>query len=227
MKIVVLNIASNVGKSTVARYLAPRLGVGSQVFSVGFYASSRHNAYRGIDFDNLILDMTIVNDVVVDVDVSQLSCFINSMHRQRGSHQDFDFFIIPTLANKKQISETILTIEKLHKIGVEKSRIRVIFNRVDLSSDVIRDIQPFIKHPSTSIYYPLSCATLEENEFFSRAQGASINEVLADTTDYKALIKSAESTEDKLSLAGKITVRRLAHRAKDQLDAVFNSLAIR
>lgn len=228
MKIAVLNIAGNVGKSTIARYLiAPRIGAEEQVFSVRFYGSARENAYKGIEFDDLIVNMAIVDDVVVDVDVSELSDFIKSMHRQRGSHQDFDFFIIPTLSGKKQISETIFTIEKLHKIGVEKSRIRVIFNCVDLSDDVIRNIEPFIKHSSTSGYYPLSCAFLESHDFFPKANEVSVNAILADVTDYRALIKSAKSIDDKLVFAEKITVQRLALSAKDQLDAVFDALSIR
>ena len=53
------------------------------------------------------------------------------MRRYRGSHEDFDGFVVPTVRDQKQQLDTVRTIKALGEMGVAPNRIRVAFNRVD------------------------------------------------------------------------------------------------
>lgn len=227
MKCVVMNFSGNVGKSTVARHLlAPRMG-DCEIIAVETINSdgTEVEGIKGKQFDDLVEALALKDAAVIDVGASNVEVFMKLMEKQRGSHEDFDYFVIPTVAVKKQMRDTISTVEELSRIGVSPDRIKMVFNRVDFDDDARREFAPIIDYHDDHKRFSLSLSALiEENEFFSKAQGASINEVLADATDYKALIKAAESTEDKLSCAEKITVRRLAASAKDNLDDVFKAL---
>ena len=81
MKVAVINFSGDVGKTTVARHLLlPRI-TGAEIIAV--------------------------ESAVVDIGASNVEELLALMQRYRGSHEDFDCFVVPTVAALKQQQDTI------------------------------------------------------------------------------------------------------------------------
>ena len=134
MKVAVINFSGNVGKSTVARHLlAPRMN-NARVIPVESINSdgTDDKALKGKQFGELQEGLALLDDAVVDIGASNVEDFVNLMEQYKNSHEDFDFFVVPTMPKAKQQRDTISTIEALEGIGVPAKRSRLLFNVVDL-----------------------------------------------------------------------------------------------
>lgn len=229
MKIAVINFSGNVGKSTVARHLLlPRVD-GADLISVESLNATEGEVQtiRGRQFAHLQEYLQTVDSTIVDIGASNVEQLLELMRQYRGSHEDFDAFIVPTVPAFKQQQDTIATLVELSRIGVPSSRVRLLFNMVDEVDDLARTFQPLLNfvgaHPVARA--DMACR-LGENELYSRLKttGMGIQELVGDTTDYKALIAKAGHAAEKLALAQKLATRRLAHGVLPELDACFAAL---
>lgn len=126
--------------------------------------------------------------VIVEVEVSAFEETINQMRSMQGSHEDYDFILIPTInSSYKLIDDSIRTIEKLINIGVSPDRLRVLFNRAptDYDFDVLtKKLEEF------EIPYNLS-AQVKNPEFYEKLDtlGIRYNDITKDklSSDEKQL----------------------------------------
>jgi aminoglycoside N3'-acetyltransferase len=208
MKIAVINFSGNVGKSTVARHLLqPRID-GADLISVESLnaTAGQTQTIRGRQFADLQEYLQTVTSAVIDIGASNVEQLLELMHQYRGSHEDFDVFVVPTVPALKQQQDTIATL-------------------VELS----RSFHPLLSfvaaHPVAKS--DLACR-LGENEIYGRLKstGMDIAELVRDQTDYKALIAKAGDSSEKLALAHKLATRRLALGVQPELDACFAALAL-
>jgi dethiobiotin synthetase len=133
MKAVVINYSGNVGKTTVSRHLlSPRMNK-AQVFTVESINSdgTEDQIVRGKHFAEMLETLANLDDAVIDVGASNVEDCVGLMGKYRGSHEDFDYFIVPTVAKDKQQSDTISVIEALAELGVPAKKMRVVFNMVE------------------------------------------------------------------------------------------------
>jgi len=229
MKIAVINFSGNVGKSTVARHLlVPRLR-NAQLIAIESINSdgSQDEAIRGKQFGQLQEALALIDDAVVDVGASNVEDFINLMTQYKGSHEDFDFFIVPTVSKAKQQRDTISTTEALAEIGIPAKKIRLLFNMVEMDEQAEKVFGGlFDYHASAKRFTLRPDAVIHVNDIYGKLNSAqqSIADVLADSTDFKEQIKTAQSTQDKLQFAQKLSVKRLAVGVNEELDAVFKTL---
>ena len=231
MKIAVINFSGNVGKSTVARHLLlPRIE-GAEIIAVESVNAdvSQGQALRGRQFGELQEYLHTVDNVIVDIGASNVEDLLNLMQRYRGSHEDFDVFVVPAVPAVKQQQDTIATLIELAELGVAPSRIRLVFNMVDEDADVpqaFRQLLAFIaQRPIAKV--DLACK-LGKNEIYARVKdsGNDLSALARDETDYKALIVRAGGVADKLALAQRLATRRLASGVVPELDACFAALAL-
>lgn len=229
MKVAVINFSGNVGKSTVARHLlAPRMG-NAPVIAVESINSdgSQDEAIRGKQFGELMEAMSLMKDSVVDVGASNVEDFINRMKQYRGSHEDFDHYVIPTVSKAKQQRDTISTIDALSEIGVPAKKIRLVFNMVELDESPERIFPGLIEYHASAKNFTLRPdAVIHVNDIYGKLKGTeqSIPDILSDSTDLKELLKVATTPEEKLRLSRLIGVKRLASGVTEELDAVFKTL---
>src|ERR1700752_4266423 len=144
MKIAVINFSGNVGKSTVARHLLqPRID-GAELVTVESLNADEGLAQpiRGRQFADLQEYLQTVDSVVVDIGASNVEELLELMRQYRGSHEDFDAFVVPTVPAFKQQKDTIATLVELSRIGVPPPRIRLLFNMVDEGSELTRAFHP-------------------------------------------------------------------------------------
>ena len=229
MKIAVINFSGNVGKSTVARHLlTPRLN-NAQLIAVESVNSdgSDDEAIRGKQFGQLQEALALLENAVVDVGASNAEDFINLMTQYKGSHEDFDFFVVPTVSKAKQQRDTISTIEALADIGIPPKKIRLVFNMVEMDEQVE---QVFVGlsdyHTSAKRFTLKPDAVIHVNDIYGKLSTGrkSISDVLADPTDFKEKIKLAKDDQEKLRFAQLLSVKRLATGVSEELDAVFKAL---
>src|SRR5438874_4085739 len=124
MKVAVINFSGNVGKTTVARHLlAPRIA-GAEVIAVESINADdgQSQALRGRQFGQLQEYLQTADNVVVDIGASNVEDLLALMRRYRGSHEDFDHFVVPTVPTRKQQQDTIATLAELSRLGVPAGR---------------------------------------------------------------------------------------------------------
>ena len=134
MKVAVINFSGNVGKTTIARHLlaprhrrAPKSSRSKAINADEGQAA----ALRGSQFGELQEYLQTVDNVVVDIGASNVEELLGLMRKYRGSHEDFDYFVIPTVPALKQQQDTIATLAELARLGIPAAKIRLVFNLVE------------------------------------------------------------------------------------------------
>lgn len=228
MKIAVLNFSGNVGKSTISRHLlSPRLD-NARVISVESIndTGAGDGSIRGKQYGELTEALAVLDDVVVDIGSSNVEEFMHRMNQFQGSHEDFDFFVVPTISKIKVQRDTIATIEALADAGVPSHKIRLVFNMVEHDEEpdtVFAGLHEY--HEQRSKFELRPAAVIRTSELYGRVRQSerSISDILNDRTDYKELLKAAKS-EERLLLGRSLSTLRLAAGVKAELDAVFDTL---
>lgn len=229
MKIAVINFSGNVGKSTVARHLlAPRMNNATVILVESINSDgTQDEAIKGKQFGDIQEALTLLDDAVVDVGASNVEDFVNLMKQYRGSHEDFDYFVIPTVPKNKQMRDTISTIAALADIGVPAKKIRLVFNMVEFDDVPERVFSGlFAYHTDFKSFTLRPEAIIHVNDIYGKLKGAEqgIADILNDPTDYKEKIKTAKDSAEKLDFAQLLSIKRLAAGVSEELDAVFKTL---
>lgn len=234
MKIAVINFSGNVGKTTISRHLLlPRIHGAELIAVESINAEEGHQgqSLRGRQFAELQEYMQTVDSAVVDIGASNVEELLGLMRRYRGSHEDFDAFVIPTVPALKQQKDTMATLIDLSRLGVTASRLKIVFNMADEGTDVAQTFELLLAFLQD---YPVASACIRcrlgVNEIYGRLKGmgaaADLAALATDTTDYKSLIVKANSVAEKLALAQALATRRLACGVVPELDACFAALEL-
>ena len=229
MNIIVINFSGNVGKSIVSQYLlAPRLN-DATIISIESINTTGHQEdnIKGKYFDEIMAAAVDSNNAILDVGASNVEEFINQMKDNVGSEEDFDYFIIPTINRAKQISDTISTINTLTTLGVEKNKIRVLFNMVG-RDDNINKIFIELIDVCSDVATINTQAVIYENNLFNRLMDedkkVKIIDIVNDDTDFSALIEASNDSVERQQLTFKKGTKRLAVGVQRILDEAFIQL---
>jgi cellulose biosynthesis protein BcsQ len=232
MKVAVINFSGNVGKTTIAKHLlAPRID-GAELIAVESINADegQANALRGRQFGELQEYLQTVDNVVVDIGASNVEELLALMRKYRGSHEDFDYFVIPTVPALKQQQDTIATLAELARIGVPASKLKLVFNLVEDGAEVAQTFDTLLAFiEQNPVTRACTQCRLGVNEIYERVKGsdAELADLAGDETDYKALIVRAKDGADKLALAHKLATKRLACGVVPELDECFAALELR
>ncbi len=233
MKVAVMNFSGNVGKTTVAgQLLKPRMG-DARIFSIESINSGADadgldvEKMKGKKFGELVDELMTLDSAIIDIGASNVEDFLKLMQQFAGSHEEFDFFVVPVVKERKVQADTVNTIRALQKLGIEKKRIRMVFNKVDVDESVTDEFaamfglaeseKSFVVRPEAVIY---------SNEAFERlkAVGKSLGDISADETDYRARLRLAKDDDEKELCVRMVALKRLAVTANKNLDDVFKVL---
>lgn len=231
MKIAVINFSGNVGKSTVARHLLlPRIE-GAELIAVESVNADggEVQALRGRQFGELQEYLQTVDSAVVDIGASNVEELLGLMQLYRGSHTDFDCFVVPTVSALKQQQDTIATLVELARLGVPPSRVKLLFNMVEHGANPAHAFGVVLGFVNDhQVAQANTACRLGMNEIYARISGhvGDLRTLAHDETDYKGLIARAKDTAEKLALAQRLATRRLASGVVPELDACFAALAL-
>jgi Flp pilus assembly CpaE family ATPase len=232
MKVAIINFSGNVGKTTIARHLlAPRIK-GAEIVSVESANADEQeaDALRGKDFSHLQQYMLASDDLIVDIGASNVEDLMNLMRKFKGSHEDFDYFVVPAVPDVKQQRDSANTANQLVKMGVPAGKIKIVLNRVEDGEAPTKQFAALLGFLADNKVATLNpAAHLTDNEIYQRVKhdGRSISDLASDKTDYKALIAKAKDQAEKIALADKLAVKRLADGVLPELDACFAALALK
>jgi hypothetical protein len=232
MKVAVMNFSGNPGKTTlVDNLLVPRMNAPKfEIETINAGSSGlAGERLKGKDYGGLQEDLMTLDSAIVDVGASNVEEFIKQMGQFDGSHEEFDYFIVPTVSERKQQADTLSTIKTLAGLGVPAKKIRVVFNKVELedANDVPRLFamvfgfheaeKRFMLHPNAIVF---------KNEIFERLRilKKTVAELVADNTDYRAMLWEATDEDAKMQAVSMISAQRLAKSAHKNLDDVYHLL---
>ncbi|MEC6816962.1 MULTISPECIES: StbB family protein [Photobacterium] len=228
MKICVINFSGNVGKSVISQHLLkPRLE-NSEIIAVESINSDGTNdeKIKGKRYSDIMDKVMEHDNAIIDVGASNVEDFIQQMNKAIGSHEEFDYFIVPTIYKNKQITDTVATIEALSEMGIEKERIRVLFNLIDEDTILRKDFAPIFE--TTDIASISINAVIQENELFNRLHEienfSSINNLVIDDTNYRELIQQTNDKSERLIYSRRLGLKRLAVGVERMLDNTFKEL---
>lgn len=233
MKVVLINFSGNVGKTMAAgQLLKPRMQ-NAPIFSVESINIDASvdgldvEKIKGKKFGDLLNQIMQMDQAIVDVGASNVEDFLKLMQQYAGSHEEFDYFVVPVVKEKKQQADTVNTLRTLATIGVPRTKIRLLFNKVDVD-DVIQDefAAMFGLAASEKIFTIRRDAVIYTNEVFERLKsvGKSLGEITTDDTDYRSRLRESTDDGDKEFCIRMIALKRLSITANRNLDDVFETL---
>ena len=233
MKVAVINFSGNVGKTTVAaNLLKPRMQ-DTPIYSIESLNSDASadgvevEKMRGRHYGELQEQLMMRDTAIVDVGASNVEEFLKLMQQYSGSHEEFDYFLVPVVKEKKQLADTVNTIRALSKIGIPRKKIRTVFNLVEVDDSVESEFAPIFGLAELEKSFTLiPNAVIHSNEVFDRLKeiGRSLSDVMFDPTDYRAKLREVTSQEEKEMCVKMVAIKRLAVTANSNLDDVFKAV---
>jgi hypothetical protein len=230
MKIAVVNFSGNVGKSTLTKHLlSPRLP-GCEVISVESINTTDVEGEKvsGKHFKKVIEQIAMHSNVVVDIGSSNIEQAFIQLKNLDDAHEDFDYFVVPCVPDKKQQNDTLVLLTRLQEFGIPHSKIKIILNYVPT------DEEPESLFPKVLGYCSdtgIKWGVVFYNEVFELLSGATVDEAASDLEKVTARIKQIQSLpeneqdkEELRTLASIRTAARLANGVKKQFDSVFEAL---
>ncbi|PZQ76173.1 MAG: hypothetical protein DI563_07690 [Variovorax paradoxus] len=224
MKVAVLNYSGNVGKSTLARHLLqPRMGDCPIVYieSINETGDDSSNV-KGKDFTKVMVEVLAAERAIVDIGSSNIEQVFSKVGQMGDILNDFDFFLVPTVAKAKQQQDTVKVLRDLITLGVPPTKLKVVFNHVDPEDDVDR---VFANVKSATDQLQIASAVIHESEGFAFLQnGRTVKDCVAAGRNFREEIAAAASKDEKRELASAQIVSRLSKGIQDEMDTAFKAL---
>ncbi|EMK8419709.1 transcriptional regulator [Shigella sonnei] len=230
LKIAVVNNSGNVGKSTMCQaLLKPRLE-GSEIIRVETINTDGTNDEKlsAKQYDEIIKRIDDVDCTIIDVGSSNIEQFLVQMNEFKGSHDLIDYFITPVTNQEKQQRDSIATIHSLLDMGIEEDRLKVIFNFAEKDTDIDRQFAIFLSDKTCKKIAGKNPAIVYNNNIFNllHKSGLKYNDVYNDDRDFRSLIRSAASVEERQELSNLRAVKMLMNGFNADLDVAFENLKL-
>lgn len=229
MKLVILNYCGTVGKTTLSTHLfQPRMQAKIiAVESINMSAADFDvdvDLIKGNRFREIYQRILVEDDLIIDVGASNIENFLANMVQYESSHEEIDYFIIPVTSGEKEQRESMNTAIFLLELGIDPSKVKFIFNKVD---DDIDALFPKIIAASAKKKININKELfIPQTELFNELIIAktSLTKIINDDTDYKKLIKETDNPKDKAKYANLIALKSLSKSIHKHLDYVFSQL---
>lgn len=229
MKIAVLNFSGNVGKTTIAKnLLLPRLADTPYLAIETINddgANSDDIKVKGKDYSVVQEELLMNDNLIVDIGSSNVEQALTSIAKLNGSHNDYDYFLLPTVASLKEQIDTNATMLDLLELGVSNDKIRLVFNKVE-EAEKLTQFEKVIKQ-AEMLKIRVPTIGIQDNEVYSqlRELEISMQDLLA-IDNLQEKIKQEIDKEKKRKIVKLKVVQSLAQTAHANLDEVFADLAL-
>ncbi|KPB84095.1 Stability/partitioning determinant [Pseudomonas syringae pv. maculicola] len=232
MKVVIINYTGTVGKTTIAaNLLSPRMD-GAPIYAIESINETAENLgldvekLRGNKFRELFKRLMLEDQAIIDVGASNVEDFMANLESFEEAHDEIDYYVIPITSGTKEQKETVSMIGMLAAMGIPASKIRLVFNRV--KRDVNTEFSIIISyHDRTQLFWINPQCSIFETELFDAlsVKRISLNALMADDTDYKAMLKDkSASIQDRELWSDMYGLKLLAKGVNRKLDVVFTEL---
>jgi MinD-like ATPase involved in chromosome partitioning or flagellar assembly len=232
MRIAIVNLGGNQGKTTLAVNLfAPRMP-GAKILAVetinaaGGDLGAEVEKLKGEQFSRIYAELAAADELILDVGASNIEDFLAGLSKFEDGHDEIDLFVVPVTESKKERQEAMKTAAMLGDLGVPGERVKFVFNRVtDPVESSFADVLDFAKKTKSAIANP-DCVVPESDLFDLMAtRKMNIADALLDTTDYKAALKDAKDDQKAFNKARDgLSIQKQSKALNRQLEYVFGLL---
>nr|ATZ71592.1 Stability protein StdB [Enterobacter sp. HP19] len=134
MKVATINFSGNNGKTTLAEHVfAARMPGALQLTIETINAGNEDiEKVRGKDFGQMMEAVMLADQAIVDVGASNVEDTMKLMKQYSGSHEEFDYFVVPAVKESKQLEDTLATIQALSSLAFLPKRLELCLTRSKL-----------------------------------------------------------------------------------------------
>lgn len=223
MHVAILNYSGNVGKSTLARLcLRPRMQSCPVFFVESINEGGDASNIAGRHFRDVLVEISLLDNAIVDIGSSNIEQVLVQLNRMEDAHEDFDFYVIPTVPGQKQQRDTIRTFHALMELGIPAEKIRIVLNQAEPDTDYRKQFSLVIS--ALEIFDQRFDAVVCMSEVFPMLGNLTLEEAISEGTDFKAKIAATTDVDLKRDLARALGISRLARTARRDLDTAFESM---
>lgn len=227
IKVAVVNYCGHIGKTTIVNNLLEPNLVGTNVIAIETLNDDGSGVKLKIEGSQfgLLQEELIMNDsLIVDIGASNIAETMKLMAQYKGSHEDFDYFIVPCAPDQKSQIDSSSTISALIDIGVKSDKIRLVFNKVLKQDNIEEDFETIIEFAKMAkIRIPSVGVDLNDAYPDLRKREMTIEKLL-EMTDLKEKARAAKDPIEKRKIIRLMALHRLADTARDNLLEVFEDL---
>lgn len=135
MKIVIMNLSGNTGKTTLARHLfAPKMNAKRiSIEDVNAGDGEADVEISSLRFKQLAAELNYADDsanYVIDIGASNAKLMLNNFDQLSTTTDAIDFWVIPVIQTTKQRIDSLNTVTKLIEIGVDVEKIILLPNKI-------------------------------------------------------------------------------------------------
>ena len=223
MHVAILNYSGNVGKSTIARLcLRPRMRSCPVFFVESINEGGDASNIGGRHFRDVLVEISVLDNAIVDIGSSNIEQVLIQLNRMEDAHEDFDYYVIPTVPSQKQQRDTIRTFHALMEMGILPDKIRIVLNQAEPDTDCRKQFS--LVMAALEIFDLRFEAVIYMSEVFPLLENLTLEQAISEGTDFKAKIAATADVELKRDLARALGISRLARTARKDLDAAFESM---
>lgn len=234
MVFITVNINGGAGKSVFARHGIQRRNPGMrflEIESINLAPDIDEGVMvtlRGEQMPQVIREITLNRDLNIDLGASNTESFFEGLAQYEGTQESIDLFIIPVVPGEKEFADSVATVRTLAGLGVERERIRIVANKIRRKpEDEVYKIIRFAEKERLCVFHPQAYILLSNIYDHLMRKRLTIDEAIADPTDYEALAQQAFENHDDAQMSqymNRIMIRRLAPTAKRNLDQAYDAI---
>ncbi len=231
MKVAVINLSGNTGKTTLSKHLfAPLLNARRvQIEDVNVGDGEPDLELAAGKFKLLAAELNVADDsdnFVIDIGASNAKLMIEHFADLKTTRSAVDFWVIPVVSASKQKMDSLNTANTLIKIGVEPSKIVMVLNNVTDIDSLEHDFAAIIGVRELGIQ--VANEAVLSSDVFEMLKGdvSNVFDLVKTPPDFKALLKAARKADDKEAIKNvgvKMVMQDLVEAAAKNLRAVFES----
>jgi len=222
-----------VGKSNLSRGLYQFLDESKVIVELETHnsSSSKFNVnvvkYDASNLKDMFFDLMKHKNSILDIGASVVDVFLVEIQKTPEILQMITNFIVPTVADTKQTSDTLKTLTTLKALGIPNDNIYVVFNRVKKNID--NEFAPIIKAMKKlqiDVNYDLNIKEYEVLETLERMKILS-GELINTDEDLRATAierAEAEDFEASKKASDKLFAQMLAKSYHQNLENIFDEL---
>lgn len=224
MRIAVLNLSGNVGKTTIARdVFSYRLPDYNLITIESINCDGKESTVlRGDASEAIFVELLLEDNLICDVGSSNVENFLISAAKEPELLEHFDLFVIPTTPEKKQQVDTLKTASELVEHGVKASKIKVVFNKVDERKVVDDEFSGLAKGLEKINIKPNYDLTIFQHDLYTGNK--TLSELMNDKDkDFKQEMEAAKKKDDK-ALARKMATAYARQKKVSVLDKAYQEI---
>lgn len=232
MKIVVINLSGNTGKTTLSKHMFTPL-LGATRISIEDTNSGDGEPDVEISagkFKQLAAEINASGDdenFVVDVGASNAKAMIANFDSLASTTELIDCWVIPVTPSAKQIVDSLKTATKLSELGIEPSKITLLPNNVTDLESYETDFANIYKTRKVKFVVPENGILSTEVFTMLRDGERSIFDVVQNKPDFatrKAELRAAGDEKGLMKLGHEMVLYDMSRHAAKNVQSVFNSL---